>query len=135
MWRVWVFLGVLSVLALRYSIIASAQGSSGWPCLKPTQLLVGRTGQPVWVSSKFLKSRALKRIAPQIPSSVRAEGAVVVDVLIDTSGNVACVRTDKGHPLLKKAAMDAARQWTFRPLKQRDKPVMFFGHLEFRFSN
>jgi TonB family protein len=50
---------------------------------------------------------------PPIAYAARAMGSVVVEVKIDDAGAVASAELVSGHPLLKKAALDAARRWRF----------------------
>ena len=62
------------------------------------------------------------------------EGQVVVKVRVDRRGEVTRVRLVRGHPLMVQACLDAARQWRFRPMLRRGKPVAFTGLLRFEFS-
>jgi outer membrane biosynthesis protein TonB len=61
-------------------------------------------------------------------------GTVRVEVLIDPTGHVACAHAINGHPILISSAIDAARQWTFRPIKHGNLPVAFYGSLLFIYS-
>lgn len=65
---------------------------------------------------------------------MRLEGQVLVEILVDEKGKVSCARVVSGHPLLVASAIDAAKDWTFRPVKQDGKKVSFYGHLSFHFS-
>lgn len=106
-----------------------------WPCGKHPKLLRDKSGVPVWLKSEQLKTRSINQVAPKLPSSVRVEGTIFIDVLVNTEGQVKCVRTKKGHPILRRAAEDAVVQWTFKPLLVNDEPVAVFGSLSFHFSN
>ena len=64
----------------------------------------------------------------------RIQGYVFVDILVDEAGHVACVHLVSGHPLLAGAAIDAAKNWTFKPKKVKRRRVSFYGHLRFYFS-
>lgn len=50
---------------------------------------------------------------PMAALAVRASGEVIVDVLIDSSGNVVSAKAVSGHPLLRGASEQAARKWQF----------------------
>lgn len=105
-----------------------------WPCGGHSKLLRDSRGKPIWFKSDDLKKRAIHRVAPKLPSSVRAEGTIRVDVLVNVEGQVQCVTARKGHPLLRRAAEEAAKQWTFKPMVVRGETVAVFGRLAFHFT-
>jgi TonB family protein len=47
---------------------------------------------------------------------------------------VIAARAISGHPLLKDAAVTAARQWQFAPTTVEDKPVKVVGTVTFNFQ-
>ncbi len=54
---------------------------------------------------------------PLIAKSACAQGTVGVLVSIDATGHVNATDVLYGHPLLRPAAVNAARDWTFDPAK------------------
>jgi protein TonB len=62
-------------------------------------------------------------VYPELAKKAGIEGMVVVKVLVNTKGDVEKAEIFKSHALLDKAAIDAARQFKFKPGKQRDKYV------------
>jgi TonB family protein len=72
---------------------------------------------------------------PALMRQAHIQGTVLVSIYVDRQGKVACVDLIHGHPLMAAASMDAAKQWTFRPMLPRVRPVSFFGHLAFTFSH
>jgi len=62
-------------------------------------------------------------VYPQMARMARVEGAVVLQAVIGTTGGVASVRAISGHPMLQQAAMDAVRQWRYRPYLVNGQPV------------
>ncbi len=52
---------------------------------------------------------------PLLARQARVNGAVVIDAVIDTQGNVVEMRAVSGNPLLVMAAMQALRQWKYEP--------------------
>jgi TonB family protein len=69
---------------------------------------------------------ATKRVKPVYPPQAKAagiHGRVVVEVTIDETGKVISARAASGHPLLKDAAVEAARGWTFPPMTLHGKPI------------
>jgi TonB family protein len=88
------------------------------------------------ITGGVLNGKAEKRVQPSYPAIARAAGAtgvVEVEVTVDESGNVASARAVAGHPLLQQAAVDAARQWTFKPTMLEGKPVKVAGVITFNF--
>ena len=53
----------------------------------------------------------------------RVEGRVLVRVLIDKTGVVRKVEVESSSPLFDDAAVEAVRQWTFRPAVESGEPV------------
>jgi protein TonB len=48
---------------------------------------------------------------------------VIIDAVLDESGNVVEMKIVSGHPLLLQAALDAVRQWKYEPTYLNDLPV------------
>lgn len=106
-------------------------------CETQASVLTGKDGKSIWLNTKALIKRATHCAAPKMPAlarMVRLEGQVLVGILVDEKGKVACARVVSGHPMLVGSALEAAKDWTFRPMKQRHKSVSFQGHLNFHFS-
>jgi TonB family protein len=86
------------------------------------------------LSGDALLQTATHQVGPAYPPLARAarvSGRVVVEVTIDASGNVTLAKAISGHPLLKSAALDAARQWRFRPSNAQGTAVIIKGNLTF----
>lgn len=83
------------------------------------------------------KPEPVKRIPPVYPELARKagiEGRVTVKVLIGTKGDVERVEIVKGHPMLNDAAIEAAKQWKFKPGKQRDRLVKVWMNIPIDFK-
>jgi hypothetical protein len=104
-----------------------------WPCGLGGDVLK-RGKVVVWLPFDELDRRATRRVALKLPPTLRVAGSVTVDVIIGADGQVKCVRAQKGHPILKKAAIEAARDWTFRPYDLDGSPQVVCGHLLFKVS-
>jgi len=92
---------------------------------------------PQKISSGVLQGMALKRPKPTYPPiarAARASGAVVVQVVISEDGRVEEAVVQSGHPLLRDAALQSARQWVFRPTTLSGVPVKVQGVLTFNFT-
>ncbi len=89
------------------------------------------------VSGGVLQGSALKKVQPPYPpiaKAARAQGAVQVQVTISEEGRVIDAQVVGGHPLLREAALQAARQWVFRPTELSGVPVKVQGVLTFNFT-
>ena len=74
-----------------------------------------------------------KPIYPPPARAAGASGTVTVRIVFDESGKVIWARAVSGHPLLQKAAEDAAWHTTFPPMKVRGEPVKVSGVLMYNF--
>jgi len=60
---------------------------------------------------------------PDIARQAGVEGTVVVQALVGTDGNVRDTRIVRSIPMLNGAALEAVRQWRFKPAATGGKPV------------
>jgi TonB family protein len=91
---------------------------------------------PLTLPPGGLRGAAIKRVEPVYPDVAKAAGAqgsVTVQVVIDEQGNVASARAVSGHPLLQQAAIDAARQWVFKPTIVGGRAAKVNGLISFNF--
>src|SRR5687767_3863972 len=89
------------------------------------------------VSGGVLQGSAIKKIQPPYPPiarAARAAGAVQIQVTISEDGRVIEAGVIAGHPLLRDAALQAARQWVFKPTELSGVPVKVQGVLTFNFT-
>ncbi|MEP6787323.1 MAG: TonB family protein [Acidobacteriota bacterium] len=66
--------------------------------------------------------------------AVQAEGKVDVQVMIDESGRVVSASAISGHPLLRRAAEQAAREAVFSPTYLSKVPVKVTGVIVYNFT-
>lgn len=88
-------------------------------------------------SGGVLQGSATRRVEPTYPPLAKAalvSGSVVVEVTIDEEGAVISTRAISGHPLLKDAAVAAARGWRFSQTKLQEVPVKVIGTITFNFN-
>lgn len=70
---------------------------------------------------------------PPVARAARAEGTVVVSIVVDEEGRVVAAQAKSGHPLLHAAAVKAAREARFKPARVAGKPVKFGGVVSYNF--
>lgn len=71
---------------------------------------------------------------PELARQTRVEHIVILETVIDESGNVTSVRVLRGHPLLNQAALEAVQRWKFTPARLNDEaiPVVMTVTVQFR---
>jgi len=94
------------------------------------------TPEPQLISTGSLSGRETKRVTPVYPSTAKARGVfgtVRVFAIIDENGKI-WVNNSEGPMLLRQAAEEAAKAWTFPPSTLNSKPVRLAGYLDFEFK-
>ncbi|HYG64633.1 MAG TPA: TonB family protein [Thermoanaerobaculia bacterium] len=93
---------------------------------------------PLAVGGAVTKPEAVYRVQPVYTEGarrIRLAGAVIVQAVIDEQGRVTDVELVKGLPMgLDRAALDAVRQWRFKPATLHGRPVKVFFNLTVRFE-
>ena len=62
-------------------------------------------------------------VYPLLARQARIQGSVVLRAVIDRDGNIKNLQVLSGHPMLVEAAMDAVRQWRYRPYVLNEQPI------------
>jgi TonB family protein len=72
----------------------------------------------VRVREDVMEATLSKRVNPIYPPQARQEkiqGAVVLQVIISKTGDVENIQLISGHPMLAQSAIDAVKQWKYKP--------------------
>jgi TonB family protein len=89
------------------------------------------------LSADELESRVERRAPPQYPliaQNAKIEGTVFLRVLVNPSGRVqAVIISSSANPLLNDAAIEAVRQWEFRPVTGASGPIPAIGDVRVGF--
>jgi len=91
---------------------------------------------PAAVSGGVINGRAVNLVKPAYPAAAKAtrvSGAVNVQVLIDETGSVVSAAAVSGHPLLRAAAEEAARNSKFVPTLIAGRPIKVTGVIVYNF--
>lgn len=67
------------------------------------------------IGKGIVNKKAVYLLKPVYPKSCRCSGNVVIQIVIDQSGNVISARAISGHPLLQISALESARKAKFAP--------------------
>jgi protein TonB len=76
--------------------------------------------------SHWAEGNLIFRVQPQYPPlarQARIQGAVQLRAVISKAGTIERLTLESGHPMLAGAAVDAVRQWRYRPYLLNDEPV------------
>jgi periplasmic protein TonB len=77
-----------------------------------------RSGGPKRIVSQLTEAQVLNRVEPAYPRIAVAsgvQGQVRLHAIIARDGTIQSLNVISGHPLLAGAALDAVRQWRYRP--------------------
>lgn len=78
------------------------------------------------ISSGVANKNKIKDKAPRYPDEARQErlqGDVLFQVTIDTNGNLVKIKVISGDSILVEAALDAVKQWKYKPYILNGNPV------------
>lgn len=84
------------------------------------------TPQRVRVSQGVIAGNAISQPKPNYPplaKAARVQGSVVLQAVIGKDGRVENLKVVGGHPMLVQSALDAVRQWRYRPYMLNGEPV------------
>jgi protein TonB len=76
--------------------------------------------------SHWAEGNLIYRVQPMYPPlarQARIQGAVRLRAIISKAGTIERLTLESGHPMLAGAALDAVRQWRYRPYLLNDEPV------------
>lgn len=92
---------------------------------------------PKRISGGVVNGKATSLPKPAYPAAARSaniKGSVNVAIVISKTGRVMSARAVSGHPLLKRAAVSAARRAKFRPTKLSGQAVEVSGVIVYNFQ-
>ena len=75
------------------------------------------------VSQGLLISK-VQPIYPPLARQARVQGTVVLQAVIAKDGTIQELQVTSGHPMLIQAAMDAVKQWRYKPYYLNGEPVL-----------
>jgi periplasmic protein TonB len=99
-------------------IISSTPASTFVPKLEPVKR--------VRISQGVTKGMLLHKVEPPYPKlalAARITGVVLLKAIISKDGEIKELQVVSGHPILVPAAIDAVKQWRYRPYLLNGEPV------------
>jgi periplasmic protein TonB len=85
-----------------------------------------KANKPVRVGGAVQAANLVRQVQPtypQIAKTAHVSGTVVLHAIISKDGSIEELTYISGPPLLMKNAMDAVRQWRYRPTMLNNEPV------------
>jgi outer membrane biosynthesis protein TonB len=80
----------------------------------------------------------LQKIEPIRPPCcahvLNVQGIAVLEIALDSKGNVTCGRVVSGHPIMISSILDSVSRWKFRPYISRGRPSSFCGRIGLRYQ-
>jgi protein TonB len=89
------------------------------------------------VPAQVAEANLVHDVAPEYPPEAgrqRIEGTVVLMAVIGKDGTVEDVRVEKGLPVLAQAAIEAVKQWRYRPYLLNGEPVEVDSQITINFT-
>ena len=120
-------LSALAALILASAFISAQQAGNGNSGSTPdTPKSDASRPQRVRVSHEVATGLLITKVQPQYPEEARQsriQGTVILHAVINTKGDVEELTLISGHPLLAPAAIDAVKQWKYKPYLLNYTPV------------
>jgi protein TonB len=85
-----------------------------------------KSNRPLRVGGNVQQANILREVTPIYPpiaKTAHIQGTVVLHAIISKDGSIEQLEYVSGPPLLMKNAMDAVRQWRYRPTMLNGEPV------------
>jgi periplasmic protein TonB len=93
--------------------------------------------EPLRVGGQIQAAKILRKVIPVYPllaRQARVSGVVHLVGVIAKDGTIERLELVSGHPLLARAAMDAVRQWVYRPTLLNGEPVEVIAPIDVIFT-
>lgn len=97
----------------------------------------GSTPQRIRVGGNVQSANLIRKVAPVYPplaKQARIQGVVHLATTIAADGTVQNIEVISGHPLLVPAAMEAVKQWLYRPTLLNGNPVEVITQVDVNFT-
>lgn len=91
----------------------------------------------VRVSSGVVSGLLVRKVPPAYPPlarQARIQGVVVLQAQISKEGNIENLQLISGHPMLAPAAIEAVKQWKYRPYLLNGEPVEVDTQVQVNFT-
>jgi protein TonB len=93
--------------------------------------------QRIRISSGVTQGLVIHKVEPPYPpiaKTARVQGVVILQAVIGKDGSIQNLHVVSGNPLLTQAALEAVKQWRYRPYILNGDPVEVETTVEVRFT-
>jgi protein TonB len=93
--------------------------------------------KPVAVSKGVQAAKLIRQVNPPYPPlarQARISGTVRLTAIIGRDGAIERLQLISGHPLLASAALEAVKQWVYRPTLLNEIPVEVITQIDVNFT-
>ncbi len=119
------FAAIAAPIAFGLATATHAVSPAGSPAVEQSEQPAAEHAS-VHASKEEMTALILKKIPPEYPEAAkkaRIQGQVILKAIIGKDGDVENLQIVSGHPQLASAAIEAVKQWKYRPYLQQGKPV------------
>jgi protein TonB len=102
-------------------VIGSVFGSG-----TPKPVVKVETPKKIAISSGVAQGNLIQQVRPVYPpiaKAARVSGTVVLQATISKTGTITNLRVVSGNAMLQQAALDAVRNWRYKPYLLNNEPV------------
>lgn len=128
-----VSIGVLLLLCLPLTSVCAQTGNKGQSATSEND----KDKKEDRISVKDATDHLIYKVDPVYPSVAKKrniEGEVALEIVISKEGGVMRTQVLSGHPLLKRAAMEAVKKYRYKPFKQNGQAVEAITTISIPFS-
>jgi protein TonB len=118
-------------------VLGSVLGSVASNSLLPPPPPKAAAPQRIKVGGNVQAANLIKKVAPVYPplaKQARIQGHVLLSAVISNEGTIQDLKVNSGHPLLVQSAMDAVRQWQYKPTMLNGEPVEVSTEIDVNFT-
>lgn len=107
------------------------------PPPKPVTVIQKQPTAPIAVGGDVQMAKLIRKVTPLYPSlaiTARISGVVRLIGTIGKDGTIRNLQLVSGHPMLARAALEAVRQWVYKPTLLNGMPVEVIAPIEVNFT-
>lgn len=127
--------GMTLALTLGLALVPCNQQDG--PAAQPVTPQASNPPRTFRVSQGVMERNLVRKIHPVYPEGAKAQriqGDVLLRVHIDREGNVSDLKVEGKPSLLDDAAIDAVKQWKYKPMTLNGEPVPVETIIKIRFQ-
>ncbi len=107
------------------------------PPPKPAATMQKQPTAPIAVGGDVQMAKLIRKVTPLYPAlaiTARISGVVRLIGTIGKDGTIRNLQLVSGHPMLARAALEAVRQWVYKPTLLNGMPVEVIAPIEVNFT-